>query len=151
MSSESDAFLKLKGGEIAYGYGHPWRVPMILWVRNKAYNRAYELYEEWSQEDGTGDAFRHAYAAALLAREFSPSESAYITTLHESGDNNPTDRKAMDLHNNNVGINVYKEEKFECYGDREPSDEELEAAVMKAIREGRMIILVWSAEQANRR
>lgn len=150
MSSESDAFLQLKGGEIAYGYGHPWRVPMILWVRNKAYNRAYELYEEWSQEDGAGDAFRHAYAAALLAREFSPSESAYITTLHESG-NNLLDRKNMDLHNNNVGINVYKEEKFECYGDREPSDVELEIAVMQAIHEGRTKILVYTEEQSKRR
>lgn len=137
MSSESDAFLNLKGGEIWYGACYPWRVPTILWARNKAYNLADENYEEWSQEDGAGDAFRHAYAAALLARELGLTAAKEITDLHESGDNNPAKRKAMDLHNNKMGIFIYQEESIYS----EPSDEELAAAVHKAICSGRMKIL----------
>lgn len=137
MDSSNNTFTDLKGGEVWYGLMWPWRVPKILSIKAKAHERASENYLEWSIEDGAGDAFRHAYATAMLAREFGLTAAKEITDLHESGDDNSARRKAMDLHNNKVGIFVYQEESI--YG--EPSDEELAAAIHKAICSGRMKIL----------
>ncbi len=146
----SDVFENLKGGEIWYAMTHPgWHTAVIISVRNKAYARARENYEEWSQEDGAGDAFRHAFATALLCRDIGIDEAKEITDLHEDSDKNPHDRKTMDLFNNAMGIKIYREQLAEL-GGHEPSDVDLEIAVMQAIQKGRMKILKHKPPQKRR-
>lgn len=66
---------------------------------------------------GKGDALRHLLASAVLAKRHSPEYSSFITGLHEapipvigSLAQAPED-KAMDLHNNALGIQLAKEAK----------------------------------------
>lgn len=54
-------------------------------------------------EDGPGDAFRHAYWAALMARSFGPEKSKEFTDAHESGARNSPEQRKMDLHNDAAG------------------------------------------------
>jgi hypothetical protein len=52
------------------------------------------------------DAFRHCYWSALLARKIGAKYAEYYTCAHEDFPNNPHEEKAMDLHNNSIGISI---------------------------------------------
>lgn len=56
--------------------------------------------------NGVGDAFRHCYWSALLARDIGPDNARSITTAHEGYSANPAGERAMDLHNNAQGIKI---------------------------------------------
>ena len=58
------------------------------------------------QHNGNGDAFRHCYWSSLLARDITPEKALQFTTAHEAYWGNPAGEKAMDLHNNGVGIGI---------------------------------------------
>ncbi len=77
-----------------------WRFSTI---RDEAYEQAQSRFSSWGQEDGHGDAYRHAYASALLERQFGASWAADYTTAHEALAGNPPAKEAMDLFNNEVG------------------------------------------------
>lgn len=136
----ADTFTIPTGKEVLYALAHPWwSSGIILYVRQTAYARARKLYESWTQEGGEGDAFRHAYAAALLSRYLDEEEAKVITDLHEDRSDNPASSKEMDLHNNQVGIDIYLEQK--ANDGREPSEKDLSDAVQEAVRTNRMIVL----------
>lgn len=75
-------------------------------IRDEAYEQAQSRFSSWGQEDGHGDAYRHAYASALLERQFGASWTADYTTAHEALAGNPPAKEAMDLFNNEVGRNI---------------------------------------------
>lgn len=77
-----------------------WRFSTI---RDEAYDQAQTRFSSWGQEDGHGDAYRHAYASALLERQFGANWAADYTTAHEALASNPPAKEAMDLFNNEVG------------------------------------------------
>lgn len=52
------------------------------------------------------DAFRHCFWSATLARDLGYFEAKMFTNAHETNPDNPPDEKAMDLHNNSVGLNI---------------------------------------------
>ena len=60
-------------------------------------------------EDNHIDAYRHMYWSARLAKEFGPEWAEQFTTAHERRPGAPTQREAMDLYNNSIGINYIRE------------------------------------------
>ena len=56
------------------------------------------------RKGGPQDAFRHAYASAVVARYISPDAVLYINEKWENDKNSPHDK--MDRHNNRVGMNI---------------------------------------------
>lgn len=53
-----------------------------------------------------GDAFRHCYWSAILCRDLGYMAALRYTSAHESFAGNPGPEKAMDLHNNAVGLTI---------------------------------------------
>ena len=83
---------------------HPHRIFIIRENAEKAFIEAIRLYPGVGLHNGMGDAFRHCYWSALLARDIGAHEALAFTTAHEGYSNNPAQERAMDLHNNTVGI-----------------------------------------------
>jgi len=54
------------------------------------------------------DAFRHCFWSAMLARDLGYQNALRFTNAHESDPRNPPQEKAMDLHNNSVGLSIGK-------------------------------------------
>jgi hypothetical protein len=59
-----------------------------------------------SLHNGAGDAFRHCYWNALLARDIGKDNALEFTTAHENRPGNPVDERDMDLWNNAVGADI---------------------------------------------
>ena len=117
-----------------------------LWTvqkcKSKAESEAGKRYPIWSLEDGPGDAFRHAYWSALMARELGSSLAKYVGDQHENlqGGNDPK-KQAMDLHNNDLGRRIASEHK-------NASDEVVANACAEAIRAGRARIIFNTKAEA---
>ena len=142
-----------------------FRMSSLSWASDTAINAANQTYpnratpgdipkavKDWNNTDGHRDAFRHAALAALTAREFShhlggTAEGVRWTGrllhAHEGQANNNPVREAMDLHNNKVGLQVFRE-------NPNASPEKLLELVKKAVDEGRTVVvnkegkLAWS-------
>jgi hypothetical protein len=101
-------------------------------LRNDAYERELEFSgQSKNADDGVSDAFRHAYGAAMIAREFGPAWAHAYTSAHEDrGVGNPSAREFMDRHNNRLGISI-------AAANPDASPEELEQLVADAIRDGK--------------
>ena len=52
------------------------------------------------------DAFRHCFWSSLLSRDLGFFGAKAFTDAHESDPANPPGEKAMDLHNNAVGLKI---------------------------------------------
>jgi hypothetical protein len=52
------------------------------------------------------DAFRHCFWSSMLARDLGLFGAKAFTDAHESDPTNPAGEKAMDLHNNSVGLKI---------------------------------------------
>jgi hypothetical protein len=91
------------------------------------------LWEEVNN-DGRGDAFRHAYWNAMLTERFGAEWTEKYTTAHEGLPDNPPETEAMDLHNNQVGRDIAL---------RYPgaTDKQLQTLVRLAIERGDMMIV----------
>lgn len=96
----------LTPAEKLYLMTHPHHVSIILDVRDKASVEARRLFPREGQHNGEGDAFRHCFASALLARDLGAQNSRTFTNAHEAYSANPPRERAMDLHNNGVGIRI---------------------------------------------
>lgn len=59
-----------------------------------------------SRRNDQSDAFRHAYAAALLSHALGPYYAQMITDAHEMTTGNPDHERYMDIHNNRIGIRI---------------------------------------------
>jgi len=81
--------------------------------------------------NGRGNAFKHALWSALLSAEIDERAAKRITDGHEDWPGNPANEKAMDLHNNKIGVAV---------GDRMRGSARaaIEDAVMAELRGGRL-------------
>ena len=96
----------LNEGEKKYILLHPWHADDIEAAANKALSEAQKRFGKGSLHNGAGDAFRHCYWTALLARDIGKEGALEFTTAHEGKPGNPADEKAMDLHNNGVGADI---------------------------------------------
>lgn len=88
-----------------------------------------------NQEDGPGDAFRHAYATALMARDLDPEFADAFMTAHESFPENGKEKAFMDIHNNNRGLQIALE-------NPHATDTELAELINEEIQRGEMVVIV---------
>ncbi|TVO62698.1 DUF6973 domain-containing protein [Denitromonas ohlonensis] len=79
------------------------------------------------------DAFRHCFWSAILARDIGYANALRFTTAHESSLINPKNEKAMDLHNNSVGLVI---------GRQGGSDQILSHRCMEALVSRRLTVLI---------
>jgi len=82
--------------------------------------------------NGQGDAFRHCFWSAILCREIGYNNALRYTSAHEDFPENPPEEKAMDLHNNSVGLSI---------GRIPTSNQLLGQLCISALRSGRLKVL----------
>lgn len=98
-------------------------------------------FDTWAQNDGHTDAFRHAYWNALMTKRFGEDFATRFASAHEGSGDNPADREAMDLYNNEVGRRIASQ-------NPDASEEELADLVQRAIGNGEMVVIDRSGELA---
>lgn len=89
---------------------------------------------EWLQNDGHRDAFRHCYWNALLARRYGQEWAKQFATAHEGGPGNPAEREAMDLWNNEVGRKIAKD-------NPKATEKQLADKVKAAVTGGQLMVV----------
>lgn len=97
---------RLNQQEKNYLLMNPWHLLAIKESANKALNEAQSKFGAGSLHNGAGDAFRHCYWSALLARDIGPDAALAFTTAHEEKPGLPKTEIEMDLFNNRVGIEI---------------------------------------------
>ncbi|MEM9459112.1 MAG: hypothetical protein AAGF11_33345 [Myxococcota bacterium] len=85
---------------------HPHLIFTIKENADVASAEAARRYRGSGLHNGQGDAFRHCYWSALLARDIGAENAEAFTSAHEAWAGNPQGEKAMDIHNNRVGIAI---------------------------------------------
>lgn len=100
----------------------------------KALDEAKRRFPAADLHNGAGDAFRHCYWSALLARDIGMLNAFAVTDAHEDFPGNPPDEKEMDLHNNREGILI-------GIANKKASDKELADLCERALRSGRLKVL----------
>ncbi|MDO4224678.1 MAG: hypothetical protein Q4C75_02170 [Bergeyella zoohelcum] len=94
---------------------HPFFAIMSVFATLKAFSLAQKYYPKTAGSNGKGNAFRHALWCCLImsycSKISSPQKALVfcksITDLHEElFPNEPLERK-MDLHNNQIGMDLF--------------------------------------------
>ncbi len=132
----------LTPGQKLYLILRPHHISIIHENSEKAMSASRRLYPGAGMHNGLGDAFRHAYWSALLARDVGPDNARRFTTAHENYSANPPGEREMDLFNNDVGIRIF------TTAGPDPSDGRLELLVQAAIGQGRLMTAPSSPGQA---
>lgn len=99
--------------------------------------------DDWGNNDGHRDAFRHAYWTIILAQTFGVDFARAYVTAHEGGPRNSRYREAMDLYNDYYGLELYL---------RYPNatGQQLQEILIAALEQGDLIVigqdgkLAWS-------
>jgi hypothetical protein len=106
----------------------------IYQIQEQADAEAKRRFPGEDQHDNNADAFRHAYANALLVQRFGPEFAESYATAHERVPDNPAAVEAMDLYNNERGRSI---------GQLSPdaSPEEIANQVEEAVRDGQMVVV----------
>ena len=103
-------------------------------IQEVASTRAQTAFGGAGIADGHADAFRHAYWNALLTQRFDEGWTDDFTTAHERRPDNRPHAEAMDLHNNEVGRRIARENP-----DADP--DELASLVEQAVRDGHTVVI----------
>ena len=79
-----------------------------LTIKRAVENASIETMRRFivTSHNDAGDAFRHCYWSAILCRDLGYVVALRYTSAHEAFAGNPALEKAMDLHNNAVGLNI---------------------------------------------
>lgn len=110
------------------------KVKTLFDAMSRADQAAESRFGKKGQDDGHGDAFRHAYWNALMTREFGADWTKQYATAHEGLGGNPANREAMDLFNNEVGRSV-------ALAHPDASPDELAALIANEVDDGRTLII----------
>ncbi|MGH3873880.1 MAG: DUF6973 domain-containing protein [Pseudonocardiaceae bacterium] len=103
-------------------------------IQEGASTRAQSAFGGAGIVDGHADAFRHAYWNALLTRRFDEDWTSDFTTAHERKPDNRPHEEAMDLHNNEVGRRIARE-------NPHAGPDELAPIVEQAVRDGETVVI----------
>jgi len=100
-------------------------------------------HDDWVNNNGHRDAFRHAYWNALLVQEFGEQWTEQYTTAHEAFPDppNPPSMEAMDLYNNEVGRQIVME-------NPDANRKELADLIFQAVERGDMVVVNSEGELA---
>lgn len=99
-------FTNLTPAEKLFLITHPTLVMTIHDLAEQALAEARRRFPGPGLYNGRGDAFRHCFWSALMTREIGADDTRAYTTAHEDYSDNPPGERAMDLHNNGVGIAI---------------------------------------------
>lgn len=96
---------------------HPLFTVLAMYATAKSFALAQEYFPKTNSNSGVGNAFRHALWTCLImmycCKVSSPEKSLRyckkMTDLHEELFPNEPLEKKMDLHNNQVGMNLFME------------------------------------------
>jgi hypothetical protein len=104
-----DEFTKMTPAEkavvAAMAVQDPVKVYILKESKQTAFNEATRRFGHNGHNDSS-DAFRHCFWSAILTRDIGIMWTKLFTDAHESVDGQPADEKAMDLHNNGVGMDI---------------------------------------------
>ena len=124
-------YMNSTDGEKEFLHHHPVDAIQIAWNKEKAFDETVRRFGHNGHNDAS-DAFRHCFWSALLMRDIGEADAREFTTLHESSPLNPPNEKAMDLHNNSVGIEL---------GKSGGSDTVLSDKSFAALQAGRLMVI----------
>lgn len=116
---------------------NPTRIRDVFDIKDQATNEAIKRFpppDGVREIDNQTDAFRHAYANALMTQKFGAEWTWEFTSAHEMRDNNYATSEAMDLYNNEVGRRIAME-------NPNASPEELANKVQQAVNSGEMVVV----------
>lgn len=122
--------------EIEMLVADPTRILPVMEIKDQATAEAKLRFPppDGREIDNPTDAFRHAYASALMTREFGEDWTALFTAAHEGRENNFQASESMDLYNNEVGRNI-------ALANPGASAEELADLVAQAVEDGDMVVI----------
>ena len=121
-----------------FGWG-PEPLLMYNWT-NLAIEKANARYPDLDGDgllvNDPGDAFRHAFWSALMTRTYGEDFAREFTSAHETSASVASDAREqsfMDLHNNEVGIQI-------AVSNPDASKEELDTLVYEALTTGQLYV-----------
>jgi hypothetical protein len=98
-----DSWNRLTDAEKRFVIAHPFAAKAFQAAASKALTDAQSRFPSQCLHNGTGDAFRHAYWNALMVRAETEALAQEFADAHESNPDQPQAEREMDLHNNQIG------------------------------------------------
>jgi hypothetical protein len=112
----------------------PVKVALVKASKDKAFNETINRFG-FNGHNDQSDAFRHCFWSASLSRDIGYFWAKAFTDAHETSPGQPADEKAMDLHNNSVGLSIG------FYYFIPDSDKSLSEKCYKALQNGELKVL----------
>jgi hypothetical protein len=151
QDSKIKGFSKLSRPEKCWVISHPFKAKTAFVISNKTKQIADSLITTSSLDGdpngGQVDAFRHSYWMATLSKHIGAKAAIKLGKKHEKGNyiyfkkNKYEDgtipdfiSSKMDLKNNDIGIDIYK-------NNPNKTDEEIELIIVQEIIDGKMFII----------
>lgn len=128
---------ELTATEIRMLLTSPTKVKDVFDIKERASAEAVKRFpppDGVREIDNQTDAFRHAYANALMTQKFGEEWTRKFATAHEGRDNNYASSEAMDLYNNEVGRQI-------AVDNPNASPEELADLVQQAVNDGDTVVI----------
>lgn len=110
-------------------------------IKEDAFSVSDQRYPNTDSNDSHQDAFRHAYWNARMSQEYGNEFAQAFGTAHEGLPDNPSDREAMDLYNNEVGRRIASE-------NPDVSAEQMADLIQAAVEDGQMVVIDQRGELA---
>ncbi|MFH8572576.1 DUF6973 domain-containing protein [Streptomyces sp. NPDC017993] len=102
-------------------------------IRDQAWEQCQARFPD-DEQDGHMDAFRHTYWNSLMAQRYGVDWAERYGSAHERMSGNPSDREAMDLHNNELGRRIAVE-------NPTATPAQLAEKVQVAVQQGRTVVI----------
>lgn len=112
-----------------------YRMASVTFAARRA---ARNLFPNQLGDNSPRNAFQHAYWSALMTQEFGEDFAAEFATVHEKGDESERESQFMDLHNNEVGRRLGRD-------NRNAPSHIVIAEVLQAMQNGELY--VWDEEE----
>lgn len=103
---------------------------------NYATTLSEQLFEPQELTDGRGDAFRHALFSAMNARDLGLDMASRLGNAHELAPGQSALGRSMDLHNNQIGRDIFSLLNSKGGGSGHYSTEGLSILVQRALERG---------------
>lgn len=128
---------ELTATEIRMLLTSPTKVKDVFDIKEQASAEAVKRFpppDGVREIDNQTDAFRHAYANALMTQKFGEEWTRKFATAHEGRENNYASSEAMDLYNNEIGRQI-------AVDNPNASPEELADLVQQAVNDGDTVVI----------
>jgi hypothetical protein len=128
---------ELTATEIRMLLTSPMKVKDVFDIKERASAEAVSRFpppDGVREIDNQTDAFRHAYANALMTQKFGEEWTRKFATAHEGRENNYASSEAMDLYNNEIGRQI-------AVQNPNASPEELADLVQQAVNDGDTVVI----------